>query len=569
MSKQPIFIGESYRGKHVLLTGGSGFIGKVWLAMALEMLPDVGRIYLLVRPGAQLSARERFEGMVNSSPVFRRLHEKYGKRLSRYLSERLEVVDGDLSKPQMGLSPGMQARLNRDIDLVIHCAGLVDFNPDLRKALAANVDTVVNVCEFIERCDHACLLHVSTSYVVGTRQGRVEETLSNGRCPRGEVLDPERELDEVRAVIQRVMDKQNSPEVQVEILEEVEALVGQRRGNGNGTRLVAAYSRRLSRERLRQAMVDLGKERARQWGWQNTYTYTKGLAESLLQKRFSSLRYAIVRPTIIESAVEFPFPGWNQGFNTSAPLAYLLGTWFHMLPSKADVPFDVVPVDMVCRAFTVIGAALLRNQHAPVYHIGTSDRNLFTLGRSCELTELGHRRHLRINGKNAVERVILSRWDAKPVDPDHILSAKNAQRFARGLNSLIDELPSRLRAKSQKYADKLKRAEKALGEIDDLVGIYQPFIHDYYQIFVCRAIDRHLPAEPEFCFEPETIDWRKYWLDVHMPGLRRWVFPQHEGKSRESFQPETPVSLVESHHAAKGGDAHPPRPAALTQSETF
>ena len=37
------------RGKHILLIGATGFIGKVWLANLLTDLPEIGRIYLLVR----------------------------------------------------------------------------------------------------------------------------------------------------------------------------------------------------------------------------------------------------------------------------------------------------------------------------------------------------------------------------------------------------------------------------------------------------------------------------------------------------------------------------------------
>ena len=40
---------DSLRGKHILLVGATGFIGKVWLANLLTDLPDIGRIYLLIR----------------------------------------------------------------------------------------------------------------------------------------------------------------------------------------------------------------------------------------------------------------------------------------------------------------------------------------------------------------------------------------------------------------------------------------------------------------------------------------------------------------------------------------
>jgi hypothetical protein len=52
-----------------------------------------------------------------------------------------------------------------------------------------------------------------------------------------------------------------------------------------------------------------------------------------------------------------------------------------------------------------------------------------------------------------------------------------------------------------------------------------------------------IPDGVEWRFEPERIDWRRYWLDVHMPGLRRWAFPLIEGKRPERYKPLHPVKL--------------------------
>ena len=161
------------------------------------------------------------------------------------------------------------------------------------------------------------------------------------------------------------------------------------------------WRKRRMREELKQALVDEGMERARRLGWPNTYTYTKSLAESLLLRRAGRLRFSILRPSIVESAFEFPFPGWNESFNGSAPLAYVMGSWFRMIPAKPDAPFDVIPVDMVCKAMSIAGAALLQGVHAQVYHIGTSDRHRCSVGRAAELIVLAHRRYLSRTGTHA------------------------------------------------------------------------------------------------------------------------------------------------------------------------
>ena len=101
---------------------------------------------------------------------------------------------------------------------------------------------------------------------------------------------------------------------------------------------------------------------------------------------------------IVNWVAEYPFPGWNQGFNTCTPLIYLLGGWFRHMPARIGNPFDVIPVDFVCRGLVVAGAEMLLGQHSPVYQCGSSDRNLLTIDRAIELTALAHRRHLRDHG---------------------------------------------------------------------------------------------------------------------------------------------------------------------------
>src|SRR6201999_3664629 len=94
-------------GRHILLTGGSGFVGKVWLSMALAQLPEIERIYVFLRPKALVPAQQRFEKMLNTSPAFRPLHERFGPRLGVYLSDKVEVIEGELSAPDLGLSPAL------------------------------------------------------------------------------------------------------------------------------------------------------------------------------------------------------------------------------------------------------------------------------------------------------------------------------------------------------------------------------------------------------------------------------------------------------------------------------
>ncbi len=182
---EPLSVRSALAGKQVMLIGVTGFIGKVWLVNLLMDLPEIGRIYLLIRRQKSNPAQGRFEKLVEESPVFDPLYKRYGAGLARFLRERVEIVEGDVSAPDLGLAPDVSQALRRNLDLIVNSSGLTDFNPDLRDALLTNVDAAVSVVEFVRKSDHAGLLHLSTCYVAGTRDGRVGETLRPNYTPAG------------------------------------------------------------------------------------------------------------------------------------------------------------------------------------------------------------------------------------------------------------------------------------------------------------------------------------------------------------------------------------------------
>lgn len=61
-------IGEFYRGRSILVTGASGFIGKQLVEKLLRSCPDVDKIYLLLRPTRFYTAPARLQYIL-SSPV--------------------------------------------------------------------------------------------------------------------------------------------------------------------------------------------------------------------------------------------------------------------------------------------------------------------------------------------------------------------------------------------------------------------------------------------------------------------------------------------------------------------
>ena len=72
---------ESLAGKHLLLIGVTGFIGKVWLVDLLEKIPNIHKVTLLIRRNRTTPAQRRFEKIVEESPTFDTLQEIHGPNL--------------------------------------------------------------------------------------------------------------------------------------------------------------------------------------------------------------------------------------------------------------------------------------------------------------------------------------------------------------------------------------------------------------------------------------------------------------------------------------------------------
>ena len=525
---------EALENRHILLVGFTGFIGKVWLVDLLEKIPNIGKITLLIRRNRTTSAQRRFEKIVEESPAFDRLAERHGGKLGAFLNEKVEVAEGDVSLPGLGLDEAAQARLQRSLDLIVNSAGLTDFNPDLRDALSANVDSTLSLLEFLRKCKHAGLMHLSTCYVAGMRDGRVGEQLEDNYNPvKDSHFDAENEIASLRERVRRIEARAESPELS-------KALRRQALGRGADEAAAPAAElegvlRRNRARWVRNRLTHVGMRRAQHLGWPNTYTFTKSLGESILARHGNGLAIAIVRPSIVESSERSPFAGWNEGINTSGPLSYLLGTNFRQLPSNERKCLDVIPVDMVSRGMSLIAAALVTRRHARLYQLATSAINPVNMGRSIELTGLAHRKHYR--SSQSIENWLKVKFETIPVSKQRYerLSIPMQKAVVSGINRVA----ATLRLKKAPFA----KAERELIRAEKLIELYEPFIlHNEQEVFECenaRLLSAALaPGERElFDFTPEAVDWWDYWINVHIPALRRWCYPLMEGRQLEAREP--------------------------------
>jgi nucleoside-diphosphate-sugar epimerase len=519
---------DALRGKSVLLIGGTGFIGKVWLANLLRELPEIGRVYLLVRHNKTATSLQRFQRVIEESPVFDWLVERHGAQFVEFLREKTEVVDGDVSKQGLGMDPEVRKRLAATVDLIINSSGLTDFNPDVRDALAMNVRATNNLLEFLKQCAHGSLLHLSTSYVVGRRDGRVLEELPRNYTPKNVPgYDAVTEWQSLEALVRNAEARAESAEVTNELTR-----AAQKKEHAAKDLHGASLENQIRKNRtrwLRQTLTDAGSKRAQELGWPNTYTYTKSLSESLIRNFLDanpSAAIAVVRPSIVESTVAEPFPSWNEGVNTSAALSYLLGTFFRQLPSTETKCLDLIPVDSVTRGMTLIAAALVTRRNARVYHLATSVINPCDMARSIELTSLAHRKYYR--AQKGFEYKVLLKLDAISVSKERYeaFSAPAQQTIVKLINRTAEPFASR---------PPLARAERELEKVIKLIALFEPFILHNDHVFEAANVENLNVLLPEseraaFGYDTRSIDWWDYWINVHVPALRKWCYPLIEGR---------------------------------------
>ena len=557
---EQLSVRRTLTGKNILLIGVTGFIGKVWLVQLLSEVPDIGKIFLLIRRQRSTTAERRFEKILEESPVFDPLQARLGDRFGEYVSERVEVVEGDVSQPGLGIEPGTRARLARELDLVVNSSGLTDFNPDLRDALASNVTPVFHLIEFLRESDHSALMHLSTCYVVGGKDGRVVEKVQPDYSPMDIAdFDAEREWHSLQEVVANAEARAESPEITAALRRQA---LGKRHGSEEpGGPELDNLIRKNRMRWLRNRLTRAGSRRARRLGWPNTYTLTKSLAESMIVRHGAGLPIAIVRPSIVETSTDQPFRGWNEGINTSAPLSYLLGTYFRQLPTNERKCLDVIPVDMVCRGMTLISAALISRRQEPIYQLATSASNPCDMGRSIELTGLAHRKYFR--SQQSLENWMRMQFDTIPV------SKSRYEKFSVPAQKAVVQGINRAASALQMKKPPLARAERDLIRVEKLIELYEPFILHNEQVFEAQNVQllsAALPPEEQaaFGYDPSSVDWWDYWINIHVPALRRWVYPLIEGRPME----ERPRRTFSLHHAGNGAEHRADAPHAGAASGT-
>ena len=135
-------IGDYYAEKCVLITGATGFVGKLLIEKLLSSCDRISKIYCLIREKNGHSAEERLNE-ITSCKVYDKLRKKEPN-----FRERLCPISGNILESSLSIKPDDLSELVRNVSVVFHLAGTVNLDQDLKTSLLTNVLGLRRVLQF-------------------------------------------------------------------------------------------------------------------------------------------------------------------------------------------------------------------------------------------------------------------------------------------------------------------------------------------------------------------------------------------------------------------------------------
>ncbi|KAL0417613.1 UNVERIFIED_CONTAM: Fatty acyl-CoA reductase 3 [Sesamum radiatum] len=415
---------------------------------------------------------------VMGKELFKVVKEKYGANLNSLIQEKVTLLAGDITRHNLGLDTSTLEELFGQVDFLINSAASTDFDERYDVALGINTIGPANVLNFSKKCSKLrVFLHVSTAYVCGEKEGVVlEKPFKLGDTLNGTSglnIDMEKVLVE-------------------EKLEELRTI-------------------KASEKHVTSVMRDFGIQRARKYGWPNTYSFTKAMGEMLLghfKDDKTPLALVIIRPTIITSTFKEPFPGWLEGLRNidSFIVGYGKGKMTGF-PGCPESIVDLIPADMVVNAMIAAMAAHADEPIEMIYHVGSSISNPVLYRR---LQNYGHRYFSERPWINKDGKAVVVRKGTELGTVAKILSVVNIAscQYFRGT-----------------YVD-LARKVKFLMRLVELFTPYV-FFKGVFDDTNTERLRRWAERENDnemLNFDPKSINWDDYFMYTHIAGVVKYAF---------------------------------------------
>ncbi|GAA1398456.1 HAD-IB family hydrolase [Luteococcus peritonei] len=512
-------------GRKIVMTGVTGFIGEQILWKILTELPHT-RAVVLVRPKGSVTARERILSLLKKK-IFKPLVEAAGGT-EQLLDARIDVLSGDL--PNVPDLP-------RDLDVVIHCAGDVSFDPPIDAAFKTNVlGTQALMGKMLEACtdEQGTLVriphyvHVSTAYTAGRRRGAIPEA--------AHVHDVDYTVETAAALRMGdlVEEQSRTAEKLTELRKQAE-----REHRQAGFLTTAEDTERRRQEWVKEELVKAGTERARSLGWTDVYTFAKAMGERVVADLGKDIKVSIVRPAIVESSLVHPFPGWIEGFKMADPiiLAYAKGQ-LSEFPASPDAALDIVPCDHVVNAIVAVCATEPTVGEPEFYHVSTGARNPITFREIYEYIRAYFEAHPYTRSDGTVAP--LATWKFPGEQP--VRRMLDAAEVAHSVgNRMLSWAPRGRRTREAVVA--LDRQGRNLSFLRRYLSLYGEYLQSQLHFVDDCTLALHHSLHPDdveaFGFDTAAVDWKYYLTDIHVPAITDPVRRLEAARSRRGNRATT------------------------------
>ncbi len=543
---------EELAGKRIAVTGATGFLGTALVERLLRCVPGC-ELVVLVRPGRRLSAADRTRREILRNDCFDQLRTELGKGFDAEMDRRLSTIAGDVGRDGLGLDPE-GSELLASCDIVIHSAATVSFDAPLDGAVEVNL---LGPSRLAEAITQACAAHsrplphlvaVSTAYVNSGHKGDAfEELITASRWLtetdwRAEVAAARRARTDADA-------DSRTPERLAGFHKEARAELG-----AAGTALLAEKTERVRQEWVDDRMVAAGRARAQALGWPDAYSYTKSLGERALLETHRELPLTFLRPSIVESALAEPRPGWIRGFRMAEPviISYARGL-LAQFPGVPEGVIDVVPVDLVVAAIIAVAAHGPDRSGPTVYQVASGTRNPLLYGTLVSLCEQWFT--ARPLYDNRGQPIVVPTWSF-PGRGKVQGELRRAASMLRTAEKAINMLP--VRGERAEFVGRIEerrsQAERAL----EYVELYGAYTETEARFRIDRTLELFESLDEtdrkQFCFDPAVIDWKRYVEEVHLPSVveharvrttpRTRVLASREDRSRAAILSSEPRMAV-------------------------
>ena len=505
-------IPEALDGKRIAITGGTGFLGTALIERLLRCVPGC-QLVLLIRPGKRSPAASRARREIFRNDAFDRLRADLGKDgFDQMVAERVQVVAGDVGTDGLGLDEADRATL-ATCDIVIHSAAAVAFDSPLDQAVEVNLLGPSRVALTLHDLGvRPHMVSVSTCYVAGNRRGAAPEEPVDA-SPFFVDVDWRGEVEGARQARRDAEAASRTPEMLVELRKEARRELG-----AAGTPLLAAKTEQRRQNWVKDRLVEAGRARASSLGWPDVYAYTKAIGERALLIQRGDLPVTIVRPSIVESSLQEPRPGWIRGFRMAEPLiiSYARGL-LKEFPGLAEGTIDVIPVDIVVAA-VIEAAASTPPEEPEIVQVASGSVNPLKYGGLVDLVREWFTEHPIYD--NEGQPIMVPDWSfpGRGRVQGQLTRAKTAmERVERVMHGLP------LRGRQAEWTAGLEERKDQVDRVLGYATLYGAYVECEATYGVEKLLARYAamdPADQEmFCSDPRVIDWRHYVHDVHLPSV--------------------------------------------------